>query len=96
MSVQIYYDGKFWEGELYPVEETDVNVRQPFFPKPYDEMLTVKREDNQWKIMPKRWLGAENFRNILQIVKQYGGKYVSAGKNSHFTIPVSPNDQKKQ
>jgi hypothetical protein len=38
-------------------------------------------------IKAKRFLERDDFSQIAQIVKGLGGKYVSAGKDSHFEIP---------
>jgi len=36
---------------------------------------------------PRQYLGAENFKRIADVVREAGGDYVSAGKDSHFRIP---------
>jgi hypothetical protein len=37
-------------------------------------------------IKPRRFLSTDNFSQVTGIVKGAGGKYVSAGRNSHFEI----------
>ena len=37
-------------------------------------------------IKPRRFLGSENFARIASVVRDLGGEYVSAGRNSHFKI----------
>jgi hypothetical protein len=61
-------------------------LKPPVFPEVYAKMLTVTDEGKYWKVKPNQFLGAENFAGIAEIVKQYGGDYVSAGKESHFRI----------
>lgn len=32
--------------------------------------------------------GSENFTGIMEVVRKHGGEYVSAGRESHFKVPV--------
>ena len=50
-------------------------------------MLSFHDEGDWFKVSPKVFLGSENFGKVLSIVRELGGEYVSAGKNSHFKIP---------
>jgi len=45
-------------------------------------------------LKPKEFLGSENFAKIIAIVKGFEGKYVSAGKESHFRIPLETEGSK--
>jgi len=38
-------------------------------------------------VKPRRFLGSDNFAKIASIVRDLGGEYISAGKNSHFKVP---------
>ena len=38
-------------------------------------------------VKPRRFLGSDNFAKIAFIVRNLGGEYISAGKNSHFKVP---------
>ncbi|MHC3129499.1 MAG: hypothetical protein IBV52_05420 [Candidatus Bathyarchaeota archaeon] len=38
-------------------------------------------------VKPRRFLGSDNFAKIASIVRNLGGEYISAGKNSHFKVP---------
>ena len=62
-------------------------TKPPIFPEPYAEMLTISDQGTYWQIKPKQFLDSNDFAEILRIVKQYGGEYVSAGKSSHFRVP---------
>jgi len=62
-------------------------TEQPTFPEEYQKLLKIEDAGSFWKIKPVKFLGSENFSGIAEIVKQYGGEYVSAGKDSHFRIP---------
>jgi hypothetical protein len=37
-------------------------------------------------VKPRRFLGSDNFAKIASIIRDLGGEYISAGKNSHFKI----------
>ena len=37
-------------------------------------------------VKPRRFLGSDNFGKIASIVRNLGGEYVSAGRNSHFKV----------
>ena len=37
-------------------------------------------------VKPRRFLGSDNFGKIASIVRDLGGEYVSAGRNSHFKV----------
>ena len=39
-------------------------------------------------IKPRQFLGSENFARIAAVVRNAGGEYVSAGKDSHFRVPA--------
>jgi len=38
-------------------------------------------------VKPRRFLGSDNFAKIAFIVRNLGGEYISAGRNSHFKVP---------
>jgi hypothetical protein len=44
-------------------------------------------------VRPSKFLGSENFSKVASAIRELGGQYVSAGKNSHFTIPKAPKKQ---
>ncbi|MFC1486498.1 hypothetical protein ACFLRN_02260 [Thermoproteota archaeon] len=37
-------------------------------------------------VKPRRFLGSDNFAKIAAVVRDLGGEYISAGRNSHFKI----------
>ena len=61
--------------------------KKPTFPDDLAKLVETTDAGSYWKVKPKGFLGSQNFAAIADIVKQYGGEYVSAGKNSHFRIP---------
>ncbi|MCW4008788.1 MAG: hypothetical protein NWF09_08910 [Candidatus Bathyarchaeota archaeon] len=52
------------------------------------ELLDVSEKDGYFIIKPKHYLGADNFSEIAGKIRDVGGEYVSAGKNSYFRIPM--------
>lgn len=57
------------------------------FPKDLEEMLEFEETEEFIVIRPRRYLGSENFAKIASVVRDAGGEYISAGKESHFRIP---------
>jgi len=60
---------------------------EKLFPDELCELLSFEDKGDYIIIKPRQFLGAENFAKIAQIVREVGGDYVSAGKESHFRIP---------
>jgi len=48
----------------------------------------TRKNDHIAEIRPKRYLGAMEYEEISKIVKELGGKYISAGKESRWEIPL--------
>ncbi len=59
---------------------------QALFPKDLEEMLTFEETGNYIVIKPRQYLGSENFAKIASIIREAGGEYISAGKESHFRV----------
>jgi len=57
------------------------------FPSNLEEMLTFEESGNYIVIKPRRFLGSDNFAKIASIIRDAGGEYISAGKQSHFKVP---------
>jgi len=57
------------------------------FPRDLEEMLEFEETEEFIVIRPRRYLGSENFAKIASVVRDAGGEYISAGKESHFRIP---------
>ena len=49
-------------------------------------LLIFSETDTHVIIKPAKYLGSENFAKIAAIVRNIGGEYVSAGKDSHFKV----------
>ncbi len=70
-----------------PKYATEAEVKK-LFPQELEGYLTFALEGENWIVKPKQFLGAERFAEIAKIVRNAGGDYVSAGRESHFRIPA--------
>jgi len=68
------------------ITESIAESGQKLFPKELREMLEFEETEKYIIIKPRGYLGSENFAKIASIVREAGGEYVSAGKESHFRI----------
>jgi len=70
-----------------PAEAQTIESVQTWFPKNLEEMLTFEDVEDYIMIKPRQYLGSENFAKIASIIRDNGGEYISAGKESHFRVP---------
>lgn len=59
------------------------------FPKDLAELLTFEIKEDCAIVRPRQFLGSASFAKIAGIVQELKGEYRSAGKESHFRIPVA-------
>jgi hypothetical protein len=52
------------------------------------ELVKIERKDSLAFVTPIKFMGSENFAKVNAKVKEFNGGYVSAGKNSHWEIPI--------
>lgn len=64
-----------------------VEQRKNLFTPELQGLLIFSEDENYVLVKPARYLGSENFARIAAIVRDNGGEYVSAGKESHFRFP---------
>ncbi len=57
------------------------------FPKNLEDLLLFEEKGQFIEIRPRHYLGSDNFAKIAAIVRNQGGEYISAGKDSHFRLP---------
>jgi hypothetical protein len=57
------------------------------FPEELETRLSFEDKGDYIIIKPKQFLGSENFAKIASAVRDMGGEYISAGKDSHFRVP---------
>jgi hypothetical protein len=63
-----------------------VESGQTLFPEDLRKMLEFEDTEKHIIIKPRGYLGSGNFAKIASIVREAGGEYISAGKESHFRI----------
>lgn len=62
---------------------------QKMFPDELAKKLDFKPGEGDYiNIFPKTYLGKTTFGQIAQIVRDVGGEYISAGKESHFRVEI--------
>lgn len=64
----------------------DLSKVRDSFTAEQQEMLRFTDEGDHIKIATRKFLGSDNFAKIASIVRNLGGEYISAGKNSHFKV----------
>jgi hypothetical protein len=71
-----------------PAKKTrDIKDVKQAFSSELEGMLIFEEKGNYIIVRPRRFLGSDNFAKIASIVRNLGGEYISAGKNSHFKVP---------
>jgi hypothetical protein len=72
--------------------QTPVSAKQKLgpeiFPEDLRKLLAFEEKGGFYVIKPKSFLGAEVFAKVAEVIKSYNGEYVSAGKSSHFRVPM--------
>ncbi|MCK4478864.1 hypothetical protein KAU88_10140 [Candidatus Bathyarchaeota archaeon] len=51
--------------------------------------LTIVEKESTYNIVPKKFLGKENYWKVMQVVKNLHGEWVSQGKTSYWWVPKS-------
>lgn len=70
-----------------PQPPAEIASVMDLFPNELAGKLMFEEEGDKIKVSPRQFLGSENFAKIASIVREAGGEYKSAGKNSHFLVP---------
>jgi len=84
--------GKKTSSKPISTEEAQVNkgsvdnVRM-LFSRDLEDLLLFEEKEEYVVIRPRQYLGSENFAKIASVIRDEGGEYVSAGKDSHFRVP---------
>jgi hypothetical protein len=69
------------------IEKVEISDVKNIFPEDLGVLLTFEDRGDFIMIKPRQFLGSENFARIAAIVREAGGEYISAGKESHFRVP---------
>lgn len=64
-----------------------IDAAKNLFPKDLADILLFEEKEEYIVINPRQYLGSDNFAKIAAIVREAGGEYISAGKESHFRVP---------
>lgn len=56
------------------------------FPEDLEIMLYFTDEEDYIVVKPRQFLGSDNFAKVASIIREIGGDYISAGKDSHFRV----------
>ena len=67
-------------------QPASIKDMQALFTKDLEDMLMFEQTEEYVVIKPRQYLGSENFAKIAAIVREAGGEYVSAGRESHFRV----------
>ena len=57
------------------------------FPEDLAKLLDFTDEGDHIKVKPRRYLTGDSFGRIAAVVRELGGNYISAGKDTHFKLP---------
>ena len=69
----------------------DLESKLGDYAKNFDyELITVPQKGKFVKFQNREgvWLKGDTFSAVSSIVKEFGGEWVSTGKNSHFRVPI--------
>jgi hypothetical protein len=70
-----------------PEKETSIDDVKMMFPEDLENLLNFEEKEDYLMIKPRQFLGSENFAKIASVVREIGGDYISAGRESHFRVP---------
>jgi len=79
--------GRKKRGKRAPKPVAALEKISELFSEDLRSLLSFEETAAAWILKPRRFLGSENFSKIAAIVREAGGSYISAGKNSRFEIP---------
>ena len=67
--------------------ERGVEDIRMIFKKDLEDLLSFEDMGDFIKVKPRQYLGSDNFAKIASTIREAGGEYISAGRDSHFRIP---------
>lgn len=73
--------------QLYgPVDYNYISDIELEFTEQQTKLLIFEQKENLWIIKPKYHLEKQDFADIAARVRELGGEYISAGKDSRFQV----------
>jgi hypothetical protein len=81
-----------------PTANMNIAVKDVFSALPQDILpdlnVAVNRQDPKTiHIVPKKYLGKENFYKVTKAVKNMHGEWVSQGKHSYWWVPATQEQE---
>jgi len=67
---------------------TEAEKIEARFPPLLADLLTFTEKDGKVIVKARQFLGSDNFAKIAGIIREVGGDYISAGKDSRFEVPI--------
>lgn len=77
------------EASKQSTESNAINIVKTAFTKELSDLLNFTEEDDYIILRTKKFLESDNFAKIAAVVREIGGEYISAGKNTHFRVKKS-------
>ena len=68
--------------------ESQLDKVKAAFPQDLQALLSFVVQGESCIIKARQYLGSENFAKIASVARSLHGEYVSAGKDSHFKVPL--------
>ena len=68
--------------------ESQLDKVKAAFPQDLQALLSFEVQGGLCIIKARQYLGSENFAKIASVARGLGGEYISAGKDSHFKVPL--------
>ena len=84
LSMQLLISSEAYKEPNKPLSAKEI---EKLFPKNLLNVISIEENKGSIVVKPKKFLGKERFSEVAAIVKEANGKYVSAGRDSHFTSP---------
>ena len=66
----------------------DIEKTKTLFPEELRDLLVFTERSGYVVIKPRQYIGSDAFARVAHVVREANGEYISAGKDSHFRIPM--------
>jgi len=86
MGRKLVAKSKAKKTEIQQASPSVANVKAKF-PEDLADLLLFEEKGDYVEIRSRQYLGSDNFAKIASIIRDEGGEYISAGKESHFRVP---------
>ena len=86
VPLNVLINEEAYRDEEGPRTRTADTIRKSLPPGVVKDVTIVEKEAT-CRIVPKKFLGKDNFREIMRIVQDMRGEWVSQGKTSYWWVP---------